>query len=165
MKVRFLLIGVVVLFVACVLTVPSYAKIAAVGAWMLDEGSGNIAKDSSGNKNDGTLKDAPKWAGGHSGNALEFSGAAGYADCGNAASLNITKSLTAMAWVKPNEVSRWQRFVSRGEYTTGWLVGITAAGKSDLTITDASGALMTHYGKTTLEIGKVSYCSSFRFRC
>jgi hypothetical protein len=139
------------------LTVPSYAKIdpkTAVGAWTLDEGSGNIVKDSSGNKNDGTLTDAPKWVGGHSGNALEFSGAAGYVNCGNAASLNITKTITVMGWVKPNAIGKWQRFASRGEYNTGWMIGITDAGKPDLTVTNSSGGFLTMYGKATLEIGK-----------
>ena len=41
MKVRYLLIGVVVLYVAGVLTASSYAKIdpkTCVGAWLFDEG-------------------------------------------------------------------------------------------------------------------------------
>jgi hypothetical protein len=160
MKIRCLSIGVVVLFVACVLTASSYAKIdpkTAVGAWLLDEGSGKIAKDSSGNKNDGTFMNSPKWVDGKFDKALEFDGVEDYVDCGNAESLNITTTITVMGWVKPNNalgLDGWQRFASRGEYNTGWMIGITNAGKPDLTVTNAGGGFVTMYGKTTLELGK-----------
>ncbi len=47
-----------------------------VGMWLFDEGKGDIAKDSSGNKNDGTLMNDPKWVDGKKkpGKALEFDG-------------------------------------------------------------------------------------------
>jgi hypothetical protein len=103
MKVRFLWIGVVVLFIAGVLlTASSFAKLdlkTCVGMWLFDEGSGTTAKDSSGNKNDGTLMNGPKWVGGKFGKALEFNGSA-YADCGRGANLSITKTITVQAWVE-----------------------------------------------------------------
>jgi len=159
MKVRCFLIGVVVLFVTCVLTVPSYAKIdlkTMVGAWTLDENSGKIAKDSSGNQNDGTLMSNPKWVAGKFGKALEFNGVDNYIDCGNAESLNITKSLTVMGWVKPDVIVSalgWHRFAARGEYDTGWMIGITNVGTPDLTVTNAGAGFATMYGRTTLKIG------------
>jgi len=81
MKARYLLIGVVVLFVAGVSSTSSYAKIdpkTCVGMWLFDEGSGNTAKDSSGSKNDGTLMNDPKWVNGKFGKALSFEGANDY---------------------------------------------------------------------------------------
>jgi len=45
-----------------------------VGMWLLDEGKGDTAKDSSGSGNDGTLANNPKWVEGKSGKALEFNG-------------------------------------------------------------------------------------------
>jgi hypothetical protein len=45
-----------------------------VGIWLFDEGKGETAKDSTGNKNDGTLKGSIKWVKGKYGQALEFSG-------------------------------------------------------------------------------------------
>jgi len=102
MKVRYLLIVVVALFVAGVLTASSYAKIdpkTCVGAWLFDEDKGNVAKDSSGGKNDGTLKNNPKWAQGKFGGALEFNGANAHVDCGDADNLSITKTITVQAWV------------------------------------------------------------------
>jgi len=45
-----------------------------VGYWPFDEGSGDVAKDESGNGNDGTVYDAA-WVEGKLGSALDFSGA------------------------------------------------------------------------------------------
>ena len=58
MKAKCLLIGVFVLFTAGMLTTQSYAKIdpeTVVGMWLLDDNKGDIATDSSGKANDGTL--------------------------------------------------------------------------------------------------------------
>ena len=72
MKFRFLWIGIIVLFIAGVLTAPSYAKLdpeTLVGMWMFDEGTGKTAKDGSANKNDGVLTQNPKWVDGKFGKA------------------------------------------------------------------------------------------------
>lgn len=102
MKVRCLLIGVVVLFVIGLLTASSYAEIdpkTCAGMWLFDEGSGTTAADSSANKNNGTLKNGPKWVDGKFGKALQFDGVNQYVDCGDSASLNITSAITIAAWV------------------------------------------------------------------
>ncbi len=70
-----------------------------VGMWGFDEGEGNIAKDSSGHHNDGTLVGNPEWADGKFGAALQFDGVDDYVDCGNAKVLHIPKG-TMMAWMK-----------------------------------------------------------------
>jgi len=67
-----------------------------VGYWKLDDGSGTVAADSSGNGNDGTIVNNPTWISGVAGAALEFhglgvSGGGGdYIDCGNDPILDIT---------------------------------------------------------------------------
>ena len=45
-----------------------------VGMWLFDHGGGNIAKDSSGNGNDGILMNDPKWVNAKIGSALELDG-------------------------------------------------------------------------------------------
>jgi len=80
-----------------------------VGAWHFDEGEGNIAHDTSGEGNDGTLYDAnstnndgdtpPQWIDGKFGKALSFDGVDDYVDCGSDSSLNISNG-TIIAWVK-----------------------------------------------------------------
>jgi len=109
-KVRYLLIGVAVLFVAGVLTTSSYAKIdpqACVGVWLFDESSGDVAKDSSGNKNDGTLVNGPKWVDGEFDNALSFDGVDDYVNLPATTSDNW-EGITMVAWVwlnlLPNEL-------------------------------------------------------------
>jgi len=54
-----------------------------VGHWKFDEGSGTIAADSSGNGNDGTLKNGPVWIrNGKIGGALSFDGVNDFVDLG-----------------------------------------------------------------------------------
>jgi hypothetical protein len=45
-----------------------------VGIWLFDEGSGDIARDSSGKGNDATLVNSPAWVDGKFGKALKFNG-------------------------------------------------------------------------------------------
>jgi parallel beta-helix repeat protein len=71
-----------------------------IGWWRFDEGSGNIAYDSSGHDNDGTFKGNPQWVSGHSGYALEFDGSGDWLDCGQDPSLRITEAVTFAAWIK-----------------------------------------------------------------
>ena len=102
MKVKYLLIGVVVLFIAGVLTASSFAKIdleTIVGMWLFDEDEDDIAIDSSGNENHGTLTNGPEWIGGKFGKGLQFDGVSAYVDCGNVESLNITNAITIESWV------------------------------------------------------------------
>lgn len=54
-----------------------------VGYWKFDEGQGQIAKDSSGNGNDGILKNSPAWVNDKIGKALSFDGIDNYIDVGN----------------------------------------------------------------------------------
>ena len=81
-------------------TAQSDAKIdieTAMGIWLFDEGKGDIAKDSSENGNDGTLKSNPKWVDGKFGKALEFDfGAANYV----IAPIAQSNSITVVMWAK-----------------------------------------------------------------
>ena len=44
------------------------------GLWLFNDGTGKVAKDTSGNKLDGTLENNPKWVNGKFGKAIEFDG-------------------------------------------------------------------------------------------
>lgn len=78
------------------------ATIAAM--WLFDEGSGKAIKDSSGNKNDGTITGDFAWGNGKFGKALEFNGKNTIVDCGKGASLDFAgqKNISITAWVKSN---------------------------------------------------------------
>ena len=56
-----------------------HADPSLVASWPLNEGSGNVVNDASGNGNDGTLFNGPSWSGGE----LVFDGANDYADVSN----------------------------------------------------------------------------------
>jgi len=70
-----------------------------VGVWLFNEGSGNVAKDSSGNGNDGELKNNPKWVEGKFGRALSFDGTDDYVEVPDSDTLDVT-AITLNAWVK-----------------------------------------------------------------
>ncbi|MBM3240708.1 LamG domain-containing protein [Candidatus Poribacteria bacterium] len=65
------------------------------GMWLFEEGSGNIAADSSGNGNDGQFAGggALKWVNAKFGKGLEFDGKS-WLECGNGASLDFKASET-----------------------------------------------------------------------
>jgi len=78
----------------------SFSTKGLVAWWKFDEGSGTTALDSSGHNNHGTLINGPQWVAGTIGGALKFDGRDDCVDCGNDASLNITKAVTVSAWIK-----------------------------------------------------------------
>jgi len=98
-----------------------------VARWKLDEGSGTLASDSSGNGNDGTLH-GPTWVAGHSGSALDFDGSDDWVDALNSDSLDLTTGATVMAWVRINgSTGDHQTFVSKwyacpGEWQGAWVL-------------------------------------------
>ena len=86
-----------------------------VGAWAaneeglvaycpFDEGLGAVARDRSGNGNDGKIIGGAKRAKGPWGSALKFDGKDDYIDCGASESLNISSAGTVMIWVRPETV-------------------------------------------------------------
>lgn len=70
----------------------------AVGIWLFDEGSGDVAADSSGNGNDGELVGAG-WADGVRGMAVEFDGVSHVAFPANATTDDFLDGFTYMLWV------------------------------------------------------------------
>jgi len=84
------------------------------GMWLFDEGEGEIAKDSSGNGNDGEIFGA-KWVDGKFGGALEFDGD-DYVNCGNGPSLQIQDEITIVFWFKVEAFQNtWETFLAKGD--------------------------------------------------
>jgi hypothetical protein len=94
-----------------------------ISYWKLDDGSGTIAKDSTGSNN-GTLKGDAKWAEGWVIGAIELDGADDYIDCGEGTVFNTVcrNVITLSAWVKPNPAQGpdWGGIIIRG---WGYLFG------------------------------------------
>ena len=104
MKVKHLSIGVVALFVVGLLVSSSYARIdpeTCIGMWLFDEGSGDIASDSSASKNDGTLMNGAEWADGKFGDGVSFDGVDDFVELANQPD-SIMDGFTFSAWVMRN---------------------------------------------------------------
>ena len=87
--------------------VAAYAGAELVGSWAFDEGSGDVAGDSSGNGNDGAINNAI-WADGIFGGALDFNGADANVEVPYAPELSV-EEFTLMAWVNvPGFTGGWQ---------------------------------------------------------
>ncbi|PUA80216.1 hypothetical protein C7S10_13740 [Nocardioides currus] len=79
-----------------------------IGAWSFNEGSGSTIGDGSGRGNGGSVV-GPTWTtAGKYGNALSFDGVDDYASVADSASLDLGKSMTLEAWVRPTASSGWR---------------------------------------------------------
>jgi len=78
-----------------------------VGWWKLDDGSGTIAKDSSGNGSDGTLNGGAVWVEGVLDGALEIDGSTGNVEIpANINQAIINKGdFSMMAWIKTTDIA------------------------------------------------------------
>ncbi len=81
---------------ALVLSLAGNASSDLVVHWTLDEGSGSVAHDLSGNGNDGTLNGQPQWATGKTGGALQCDGTDDYVEVSRV----VQDDFTLMAWIK-----------------------------------------------------------------
>ncbi len=120
-----------------------------MGAWLFDEGSGDVARDSSPNGNDGEIV-GPLWvADGAFGSSLEFSGVAGdnYVDCEEDDKLDYMGDgeFSVTTWVKvlTNDAD-WHNLISKkvGFNATdmGWMAWLDFrdAGAMQLRINDGT---------------------------
>ncbi|MEE9412742.1 MAG: LamG-like jellyroll fold domain-containing protein, partial [Methylococcales bacterium] len=98
-----------------------------LGYWMLDDGSGTVASDSSGNGNNGTLTNGPIW----NGSELVFDGENDYVNLGT---LDVSGSeMTLTGWVQANQLENCSgfdcRIISKATGTATddhyWMVGTT----------------------------------------
>ncbi|UCC97398.1 MAG: hypothetical protein JSW66_16325, partial [Phycisphaerales bacterium] len=116
MRTKCLQVGVVALFILGVLPGSGHAEIdpkTVVGIWLFDDGAGNVAEDSSGNGNDGTLN-GPTWTSqGKFEGALEFDGAGTYIEFATGESLK-TPHFTIMAWFNTRKLSGYGHIFQTG---------------------------------------------------
>ena len=107
MRARCLLFCIIILVAVGILASSGYAKVdpkTIVGLWFFDEGKGDVAKDSSGNGNDGELS-GPEWVQGKFGTALNFDGVEDYVTVEDSDSLDFdTGPFTVALWFKPNSI-------------------------------------------------------------
>jgi len=113
-----------------------------VGSWSFDEGSGNTAYDSSGNGNDGELKNGVTWTDGKFGKALSFDGVDDYVEVPSNANLD-SPSFSVVLWVKLDTASDGKVTGVIGKWASpnpaqSWRIYKTAANKLEF---DAYGEI------------------------
>ena len=113
-----------IIVMSLALTIVSEAEVnldTAVGIWLLDEGAGQVAKDSSANGNDGELIKKPKWVDGKLGKSLEFDGT-NYINCGHDESFNLTDEISIIAWAKMKDPTEKQDIIAK-DFAGGTSIG------------------------------------------
>lgn len=115
-----------------------------VGYWPLDEGSGTVTKDASGNGNDGAFVDAPAWVAGKIGKALSFDGVNDYISIPHQDAYTVTTGNFSIAfWTvqyNPHPAS-WPRIMGKGTHNSaGWNIYTDRNTNSTAFYTFQSGA-------------------------
>jgi len=97
-----------------------------VGYWRLDDGSGTIAYDSSGNGHDGTLEGDPQWVAGMYGQALDFDGTDDYVDIGLGAGdyfTTLNSGFTVVGWINRASTGTYDIVFGAGRNPVGTTAG------------------------------------------
>ncbi|MEU8383905.1 LamG-like jellyroll fold domain-containing protein [Streptosporangium sp. NPDC048865] len=90
-----------------------------VAAYGLNEGTGTVVGDASGNANNGTAA-GTSWVPGKYGRALAFDGASSLITIASSASLRPTAALTVEAWVNPSDSGRHPVLVKDADGRPGY---------------------------------------------
>jgi len=145
-------------------SVGAYADV--VGAWLFDEGSGEVAADSSGRGVDGVVVGGPEWVDGKFGTALNCV-TNKYVDFPQPMSemLIIDRDFTCMAWVEPHEwLGSWNTvFSMQAGSTNGETYGIyfgNNGGAQIMIWTRIAGSgISATSGQGTLDLNVWTHCA------
>jgi len=88
-----------------------YNETGLVGSWHMNESSGTVASDMSGNSNNGILTNGPTWTTGKFGSALSFDGTDDYVDIND---FQLGGEITVEGWIYPKSHQNWQRLLDFG---------------------------------------------------
>jgi hypothetical protein len=107
-KTRFVLAMAVLLLGASAGQAPAADDPYLVGWWTFDDGSGTVAKDSSGKGKDATLVGGPAWVKGKVGSgALSFDAVDDIVEVPEVPAFDMSDALTITAWIKVNNLSTY----------------------------------------------------------
>lgn len=131
------------------------------GYWKLDESSGLIANDSSGNSHTGALQanmTDSDWVAGEVNNGLDFDGVDDFVNVGSAEGLDNISTITVMAWVNANTAGEDSEgyIVSKSgnSYSGNWTLGVcNAASASGICEGVSGGHVIFTHDRTTGNLG------------
>ncbi|MDR6550813.1 LamG-like jellyroll fold domain-containing protein [Paenibacillus qinlingensis] len=131
-------------------------SVSPVGYWKLDETSGTVASDSSGNLLSGTLINGPVWTAGKIGNSLDFDGANDEVDLGTPTELQFTGAMSLTAWVYIDSFANDGRIISKenGSNSRSWSLYLNAAGKGVFQIATGATTSINVVTAGTLPVGQ-----------
>ncbi len=113
----------------CASTLPATSATNLLALWTLDEGSGTLAYDSSGNSNTGTVAGSSwTWSGGMFGSAIYFGGGDQVAVT-NSASLNPVQGITVSAWVNADNWFNYPRILEKGKSNNQYALFVNPSGQ------------------------------------
>jgi hypothetical protein len=108
------------IFFVLMLSVTGNISAELVAYWTLDEGSGNMVYDTSGNNNNGTINGAT-WCDGKYGKALQFNGQDNYVEVPSSDSLEIDENVTIAAWINWIDAGdTWLGILANGQQNGPW---------------------------------------------
>ena len=110
-----------------------------IGYWNFDDEENNIAKDISGNGNDGKPVNDPEQVFGKSGQAYLFNGKDDYIEIKNSTAIDSSKNITIEAWVKP--LDNTQRILGNhnADSSAGWFLWYSSEGEFVFVLSDGMG--------------------------
>ncbi len=128
-----------VLLMSLILSGPASAEL--VGWWPMDDGTGTVALDATGNGNDGVFNGDPQWGVGQLGGALEFDGSGDWLDCGDGETLSFGGAVTIAAWFKVNALGLDHKIGgNQNNSNGGYKMSIYTNNKVEFEVRDASNA-------------------------
>lgn len=155
MKTQLTMLSISLMIVSLILTGQSPALIdekSIAGIWLLDDGTGKAAVDSSENGNDGELIGDPKWVAGKFGKALEFDGKDDMVDT-SYSSDEQNSGFTILAWIKPS-IAISTQIVVAGRSNGGPQLNLNSSGKAMTGFKMDNGQFAHISGTTTFPKGK-----------
>lgn len=84
-----------------------------VGYWPMDEGSGDVVADLSGNSNDGLILGGATWTVGMFGAGVMFDAEGELISVPHSDTLDITGAFTLSAWIYPTEFGSWRGVIGK----------------------------------------------------
>jgi 1,4-alpha-glucan branching enzyme len=125
-------------------TIPLYTTATNLLAyWTLNEGSGTIGHDSSGNGNTGTVSGSGSWywTDGMIGSALYF-GAPSQVAVSNSFSLNPVQGITVSAWVNADDWPNNQRILEKGKSNNQYALFVNPSGQLAFAIYSVTNGML-----------------------
>lgn len=125
-----------------------------LAGYALDEGSGTTTVDASTNGINGTLVGGATWATGHFGQAVSLDGVNDNVSLGAPASLQLTGSMTASAWIYATGTPGDDAVIVSNRGSIGFQLDTTVDVGPRVVgfkLTDSSGRDMIRYGSTPLQ--------------